>query len=90
MAIRFSQGDNVIIKERGGESVYPVPPDEVRGMIARVEFCVDSSQEMGGDQMHYGELFTGLGESLYAVGVGGNAYVMHESWLVGVVKVKVK
>ena len=86
MATRFSQGDNVIVKERGGESVYPVPPDEAKGKIGLVEFCVDTSQEMGGDQMHYGELFTGLGESLYAVSVDDNAYVMHGSWLVGVIR----
>ena len=47
---------------------------------------MDTSQEMGGDQMHYGELFTGLGESLYAVSVDDNAYVMHGSWLVGVIR----
>ena len=86
MATRFSQGHNVIIKEQGGESIYPVPPAEARGRIGLVEFCVGISHGMGGDQIHYGELFTGFGNGLYSVAVGDSEYVMHESWLVGVLR----
>ena len=86
MAARLSQGDNVIIKERGGKSTYPVPPAEARGRIGLVEFCVGTSHGMGGDQIQYGELFTGFGDGLYAVAVGDSEYVMHESWLVGVIR----